>query len=74
METRTSRQGAGNSPPRGPFTHESRFRQILLIPQIAEMQGGFANTLVIRRGVDNSGRIREAKGNREPETSPLCMV
>jgi DNA repair protein SbcC/Rad50 len=40
-------------------TQESRFPQILLISHIAEMQGEFANTLVIEMGADNASRIRE---------------
>ncbi|MGD0534132.1 MAG: SMC family ATPase [Methanoregula sp.] len=42
-------------------TQESRFPQILLISHIAEMQGEFANTLVIEMGVDNASRIREVE-------------
>lgn len=41
-------------------TQESRFPQILLISHIAEMQGEFANTLVIEAGTDNTSRVREA--------------
>jgi exonuclease SbcC len=40
-------------------TQESRFPQILLISHIAEMQGEFANTLVIEMGTDQSSRVRE---------------
>ena len=42
-------------------TQESCFPQILLISHIAEMQGEFANTLVIEMGADNSSRIRVAE-------------
>jgi exonuclease SbcC len=42
-------------------TQESRFPQILLISHIAEMQGEFANTLVIEMGTDQSSRIRVAE-------------
>ena len=42
-------------------TQESCFPRILLIPHIAEMQGGFANTLVIEMGADNASRIRVAE-------------
>ena len=42
-------------------TQESRFPQILLISHIAEMQGEFANTLVIEMGADNSSRVRAAE-------------
>ena len=41
-------------------TQESRFPQILLISHIAEMQGGFASTLVIEAGTDGASRVREA--------------
>jgi exonuclease SbcC len=40
-------------------TQESRFPQILLISHIAEMQGEFANTLVVETGADQSSRVRE---------------
>jgi DNA repair protein SbcC/Rad50 len=40
-------------------TQESRFPQILLISHIAEMQGEFANTLLIEMGTDMASRIRE---------------
>ncbi len=40
-------------------TQESRFPQILLISHIAEMQGEFANTLVIEMGTDKASRIME---------------
>ncbi len=39
-------------------TQESRFPQILLISHIAEMQGEFANTLLIEMGTDNASKIR----------------
>jgi exonuclease SbcC len=39
-------------------TQESRFPQILLISHIPEMQGEFANTLVVEMGADNASRIR----------------
>ena len=42
-------------------TQESRFPQILLISHIAEMQGEFANTLMIEMGADNASRIREVE-------------
>ena len=42
-------------------TQESRFPQILLISHIAEMQGEFANTLVIEAGTDGASRVREAE-------------
>jgi exonuclease SbcC len=42
-------------------TQESRFPQILLISHIAEMQGEFANTLVIEMGSDNASRVRAAE-------------
>ncbi|WP_321507472.1 SMC family ATPase [uncultured Methanoregula sp.] len=41
-------------------TQESRFPQILLISHIAEIQGEFANTLIVEMGADNASRIREA--------------
>ena len=40
-------------------TQESRFPQILLISHIAEIQGEFANTLVVEMGSDRSSRVRE---------------
>ena len=40
-------------------TQESRFPQILLISHIAEMQGEFANTLVVEMGTDMVSRVRE---------------
>jgi exonuclease SbcC len=40
-------------------TQESRFPQILLISHIAEMQGEFANTLVIEMAADGSSRVKE---------------
>jgi exonuclease SbcC len=40
-------------------TQESRFPQILLISHIAEMQGEFANTLLIEMGTDMASRIKE---------------
>jgi exonuclease SbcC len=42
-------------------TQESRFPQILLISHIAEMQGEFANTLLIEMGTDQASRVREAE-------------
>jgi exonuclease SbcC len=42
-------------------TQESRFPQILLISHIAEMQGEFANTLVIEPGTDGASKIRDAE-------------
>ncbi|MFA4860691.1 AAA family ATPase [Methanoregula sp.] len=39
-------------------TQESRFPQILLISHIAEMQGEFANTLVIEMGTDGASRVK----------------
>jgi len=39
---------------------ESRFSQILLISHIAEMQGGFAGTLVIEPDTGSASRVREA--------------
>jgi hypothetical protein len=39
----------------------SCFLRILLISFVAEMQGEFANTLVIGMGADNTGRIRVAE-------------
>jgi DNA repair protein SbcC/Rad50 len=42
-------------------TQESRFPQILLISHIAEMQGEFANTLVIEPGTDGASKIRVAE-------------
>jgi hypothetical protein len=42
-------------------TQESRVPRILLISHIAEMQGGFANTLVIEMEADNASRIRVAE-------------
>jgi len=38
--------------------YESRFPPILLISHIAEMQGRFANTLVVEMGADNASKIR----------------
>jgi exonuclease SbcC len=40
-------------------TQESRFPQILIISHIAEMQGEFANTLMVEMGPDNASRVRE---------------
>jgi exonuclease SbcC len=40
-------------------TQESRFPQIILISHIAEMQGEFANTLVVEMGTDMVSRVRE---------------
>jgi hypothetical protein len=37
------------------------FPKIHLISHIAEMQGEFANTLVIESCVDNASRVREAE-------------
>ena len=42
-------------------TQESRFPQILLISHIPEIQGEFANTLVVEMGPDNASRIREVE-------------
>ena len=42
-------------------TQESRFPQILLISHIAEMQGEFANTLVIEPGADGASRVKEVE-------------
>jgi exonuclease SbcC len=42
-------------------TQESRFPQILLISHIAEMQGEFANTLVVELGTDGASRVKEAE-------------
>ncbi|MFA4876878.1 MAG: SMC family ATPase [Methanoregula sp.] len=42
-------------------TQESRFPQILLISHIAEIQGEFANTLVVEMGADNASRAREVE-------------
>ena len=39
----------------------STITRILLISPIAEMQGGFENTLQIEMGADNAGRIREVE-------------
>jgi exonuclease SbcC len=41
-------------------TQESRFPQIILISHIPEMQGEFANTLVVEMGTDMVSRVREA--------------
>jgi hypothetical protein len=35
------------------------FPRILIISHIAEIQGGFANTLMVEMGPDNASRIRE---------------
>jgi exonuclease SbcC len=40
-------------------TQESRFPQILLIFHIAEIRGGFANTLVIEMGADLASRVKD---------------
>lgn len=40
-------------------TQESRFPQILLISHIAEIQGEFANTLMVEMGTDNTSRVRD---------------
>jgi exonuclease SbcC len=40
-------------------TQESRFPQIILISHISDMQGEFANTLVVEMGTDMVSRIRE---------------
>ena len=42
-------------------TQESRFPQILLISHIADMQGEFANTLVIEMGTDGASRVKEVE-------------
>ena len=42
-------------------TQESRFPQILLISHIPEMQGEFANTLVVEMGSDQASRVREVE-------------
>jgi exonuclease SbcC len=42
-------------------TQESRFPQILIISHIGEMQGEFANTLMVEMGTDNASRIRVAE-------------
>ena len=42
-------------------TQESRFPQILLISHIAEIQGEFANTLIVEMGTDNSSRVRDVE-------------
>jgi len=42
-------------------TQESRFPQILLISHIAEIQGEFANTLMVEMGTDSASRVREAE-------------
>jgi len=41
-------------------SQESRFPQIILISHIAEIQGEFANTLMVEMGTDQSSRVREA--------------
>jgi exonuclease SbcC len=40
-------------------TQESRFPQILIISHIAEMQGEFANTLMVEMGTDQSSHVKE---------------
>jgi exonuclease SbcC len=40
-------------------TQESRFPQIVLISHIQEMQGEFANTLMVEMGTDQSSRVKE---------------
>ncbi len=40
-------------------TQESRFPQIILISHIPEMQGEFANTLVVEMGTDQVSRVKE---------------
>ena len=42
-------------------TQESRFPQILLISHIADIQGEFANTLMVEMGGDGSSRIKEVE-------------
>jgi len=42
-------------------TQESRFPQIILISHIPEMQGEFANTLVVEMGTDMSSRVKEVR-------------
>ena len=43
-----------------PSAHErSPFPRILIIFPIAEIPGGYANTLVVKMGPDNASRIRE---------------
>jgi len=42
-------------------TQESRFPQIILISHIPEIQGEFANTLVVEMGPDQASRIREVQ-------------
>lgn len=42
-------------------TQESRFPQILLISHIAEIQGEFANTLIVESGAGEGSRVREAE-------------
>jgi len=40
-------------------SQESRFPQILLISHIPEMQGEFANTLIVELGTDGSSHVKE---------------
>jgi exonuclease SbcC len=42
-------------------TQESRFPQILLISHIPEMQGEFANTMIVEMAPDQSSRVREVE-------------
>jgi DNA repair protein SbcC/Rad50 len=42
-------------------TQESRFPQILLISHIGEMQGEFANTLMIEMAPDQTSRVKEVE-------------
>jgi exonuclease SbcC len=42
-------------------TQESRFPQIVLISHIQEMQGEFANTLMVEMGSDQSSRVKEVE-------------
>jgi exonuclease SbcC len=39
-------------------TQESRFPQIILISHIPDIQGEFANTLIVEMGTDLSSRVR----------------
>jgi exonuclease SbcC len=40
-------------------TQESRFPQIILISHIPDIQGEFANTLIVEMGTDQSSRVKE---------------
>ncbi len=62
FDLREPGRGAAEQPPhRTPHAGVPIPARILLISHIAEMQGEFANTLMIESGTDNASRVREAE-------------